>query len=75
MWDTIVGVLQGMAAQATGGTSGVVGTLGVVWAGLTDYRMWRSLGWLLLGILLMVMGLVIWNRKAIGSAIQTAKAI
>lgn len=39
-----------------------------VWLNVSDYRMWRSLGWLLLGILLMVLGFVIWNRKAIGAA-------
>jgi hypothetical protein len=40
----------------------------LVWLNLSDYRMWRSLGWLLLGIILMILGFVVWNRKAIGSA-------
>ncbi len=39
-----------------------------VWLNISDYRMWRSLGWLLLGILLMILGFVVWNRKAIGAA-------
>lgn len=39
-----------------------------VWLNVSDYRMWRSLGWLLLGILLMILGFVVWNRKAIGTA-------
>lgn len=38
-----------------------------VWLNISDYRMWRSLGWLLLGILLMIVGFVVWNRKAIGA--------
>jgi len=38
-----------------------------VWLNVSDYRMWRSLGWLALGILLMILGFVVWNRKAIGA--------
>jgi uncharacterized membrane protein len=38
-----------------------------VWLNLSDYRMWRSLGWLLLGIVLMIIGFVVWNKKAIAS--------
>lgn len=38
-----------------------------VWLNISDYRMWRSLGWLLLGVLLMILGFVVWNRKAIGA--------
>ena len=42
---------------------------------LTDIRMWRSLGWIALGILVFVIGLVIWLRKPIESAVGTvAKA-
>lgn len=44
----------------------------VIWANVSDYRMWRSLGWLLLGIMLMITGFVVWNRKAaaaIGKAV------
>lgn len=31
---------------------------------ITDAALWRSLGWLLLGLALMVMGLVLWLRKS-----------
>ena len=31
-----------------------------IWAGLTDGKLWRSLGWLLLGIVLMLLGVAIW---------------
>ena len=39
----------------------------LVWLNVSDFRMWRSLGWLLLGIILMIIGFVVWNRKAIAS--------
>lgn len=38
-----------------------------VWLNVSDYRMWRSLGWIVLGILMMIIGFVVWNRKAIGA--------
>jgi hypothetical protein len=38
-----------------------------IWLNVSDYRMWRSLGWLILGVIMMIAGFVIWNRKAIGS--------
>lgn len=38
-----------------------------VWLNISDYRMWRSLGWIILGILMMILGFVVWNRKAIGA--------
>ena len=30
------------------------------WAGLTDGKLWRSLGWIILGIILMLFGVAIW---------------
>ena len=30
------------------------------WAGLTDGKLWRSLGWIILGIILMIFGVAIW---------------
>jgi hypothetical protein len=42
---------------------------------LTDVRMWRSLGWIALGILVFIVGLIIWLRKPIEQAVGTvAKA-
>jgi hypothetical protein len=43
-----------------------------VWLNISDFRMWRSLGWLLLGVLLMILGFVVWNRKAIEAAVPRA---
>lgn len=36
---------------------------------LTNGKMWRSLGWLILGVLLMVAGIALFLRKQIGSTI------
>jgi hypothetical protein len=43
-----------------------------IWLNVSDYRMWRSLGWVILGFILMVIGFLVWNRKAIGSAAKVA---
>lgn len=56
--------------DASGAMSALSDTLSfskAVWLNVSDYRMWRSLGWLLLGIILMILGFVVWNRKAIGA--------
>ena len=37
-----------------------VGLVEGIWTELTDGRMWRSLGWLLLGIVLMLLGVAWW---------------
>jgi hypothetical protein len=38
----------------------VVGTLEGIWNDVTDGKMWRSLGWLLLGVVLMLAGVLWW---------------
>ncbi len=61
--------------DAEGAMSALSDTLSfskAVWLNVSDYRMWRSLGWLILGILMMAMGFMVWNRKAIGSAARLA---
>lgn len=58
------------APDVTGAMSALSDTLSfskAVWLNISDYRMWRSLGWLLLGILMMIIGFIVWNRKAIGA--------
>jgi hypothetical protein len=37
-----------------------------IWAGLTDGKLWRSVGWLLLGVLLMVLGALLLARESAG---------
>lgn len=67
MWNALVSMI-GNLVPGEGGLQ--------LFAGITEavfnYRMWRSIGWLLLGILLMIIGFVVWNRKAIGGAAKTA---
>ena len=36
--------------------SGITTVIEGIWAGLTDGKLWRSLGWLLLGVILILMG-------------------
>lgn len=69
MWDSLASIFSGLVS--TTGASGIMATIGEVWLTATDYRMWRSLGWLLLGVVLIVIGFVIWNRHAIGAAAAT----
>ena len=68
----------GTANPGAGVTSGVAGPLvamvGVfeaAWTMLTDGKMWRSLGWLLLGIVLMLLGVALW----IGPSAERASPI
>jgi hypothetical protein len=39
--------------------SSLPGEIGGIWSDLTDGQMWRSLGWLLLGVILIIIGLVL----------------
>lgn len=71
LWTGVKAAGEAAGDVATGGSDTVnaiqdgAGVAKVVWANVSDYRMWRSLGWLVLGILLLVLGLVLWNRKAL----------
>lgn len=47
-------------ATVTGGFSSVSNALTAFYRKVTDGKMWRSLGWLLLGIALIIAGLVLW---------------
>ena len=87
-WDVIWGAVvpggaavtgAGAALDAAGGVSGAMNDISdsvsfgkLVWLNLSDYRMWRSLGWLLLGILFLILGFVVWNRKAIAGVAKAA---
>lgn len=73
MWDTIVATLEGILGIGDS-ASKAAGVFSTAWATVTDFRMWRSLGWLLLGIVLIIIGFVIWNRHAIGAAAGTIAA-
>lgn len=56
-------VVSGLASagKTLGDTAGV---LFAFFAALTDGRMWRSLGWLFLGVVSMAFGLRLWLKTA-----------
>jgi len=64
--DTVVPDLEG-AGGAVSALNDTLSFTKAVWLNISDFRMWRSLGWLLLGLLLMIVGFVMWNRKAVAS--------
>lgn len=72
MWDFISGLFDTATGAATGGVSTGVQLAGGIWTRLTDYRMWRSIGWLVLGVMLAGWGFLLWNRKAIASGVASA---
>lgn len=71
MWDTLVSALKDIV-----GLPGDVGKgaalLAEIYATLTNFRIWRSIGWLVLGVLMAVLGLLIWNRRTIGAIAKAA---
>lgn len=42
---------------------------------ITDIRIWRSLGWIALGIIVFIIGLIIWLRKPIGNAVSSVAKV
>ena len=40
--------------------SGITTVIEGIWAGITDGKLWRSLGWIILGVVLMLMGAASW---------------
>jgi uncharacterized membrane protein len=62
----MMGIFSGLLSGL--GLSGLTDTAGVLvafFATITDYRMWRSLGWLLLGILMIAGGLAMWAKDSV----------
>lgn len=53
--NTTAATPQQLAGEAPG-----IGLVEGIWTQLTDGRMWRSLGWLILGIVLMLAGAAWW---------------
>jgi hypothetical protein len=71
MWASAVSAMKDILGLPTDAAKGAA-LIATIYATLTNYRMWRSLGWLLLGIVIAILGLVVWNRRTIGAAIQAA---
>lgn len=74
-WDDIVGIITqigagnaagvsapgGPATQAVGQANpGQLDAILAIWTDLRDGKMWRSLGWILLGIVVMLLGVGWW---------------
>lgn len=57
MLSSFTAYLQ-QAWSSASGVSDVAGSLAAFFATVTDYRMWRSLGWILLGLWLTWLGLL-----------------
>lgn len=86
-WNVFVGVLTGGASTAVEAGAGAVSSevtgitdtgaaLGAFFKQLTDVYMWRSLAWLILGLILFGLGLVLLLRKPIEREVGTiAKAV
>jgi hypothetical protein len=79
VYHTVV-VNYGMGGAGAGGPGSVVSTnpfqavIGPVTdflSRLTDVRMWRSVGWLTLGVAVMVLAVVVWFRKPLTEAATT----
>jgi len=64
--DAVAGTISGTGG-AMSSINDAVSLTKAMWLNVSDYRMWRSLGWVLLGIVMMILGFVVWNRKAIGA--------
>ena len=79
IWDVIKGVnaagtgnfagaeqaaVSSPATQAAGNATGAWGAITGFLLALTDWHLWASLGWLLLGLVLIVMGARLWLGKS-----------
>lgn len=49
--------------------TGIAGAAQALFHAVTDGTMWRSLGWILLGVLLLVLGTALWLRKSAARAV------
>ena len=50
------------------GLEGVAKIFGDFFSALTDGKMWRSLGWILLGVFLLFLGIRLWYGESLGQA-------
>lgn len=60
--QTAAGV--GGVAQSAATTSGFFGTVASFLTAMTDWHLWASLGWLALGVGLVIAGLWLWLKRA-----------
>ena len=86
-WNDVLGVLTGGASTAVEAGAGSVGSglsdidkvgtvFGTFFNQITKASMWRSLAWLLLGIILFTLGLLLLLRKPVEQGVgEVAKAV
>jgi len=60
---------QSIAGSVVNGASGFLGPVVGFLGNLTDVKLWRSLGWILLGIVLLILGLVLWLRRSVENTV------
>lgn len=70
MWDSLVTLVSKLTPDG-----GALQLLAGVSLALFNYRMWRSIGWLILGILMMWWGFLLWNRKGIAAGAKAAATV
>jgi hypothetical protein len=56
-------------AQGAIDVESMANVLAAIWADLTDGKMWRSLGWLLAGLVLMITGIWLWIGHPLPSVV------
>lgn len=69
------GALQQAANSAVPGLSDTASAITDIWAKVRDGKMWRSLGWLALGVFLMILGLILWVGPSAFKASPYGRAI
>lgn len=74
MANPLSGLFDKLMAPVAGlsGADRVAGTMTAIARALMDGKMWRSVGWILLGLLLLLGGVLILMRKPIEAAAGTA---
>lgn len=70
--DTNKGIAQGLSALNP--FASIENALSAFWDKLTDGKMWRSLAWMLLGVILMFMGISLWIKGSINPLAALALA-
>jgi len=76
--DFLSGLTGGVAGipatdvAAVGGAGGLFGPVLAFFGTVTDGKMWRSFGWLILGVLIMVFGINLWLHNPLGRALGGA---
>lgn len=76
IFDTIVnGLTGGLAGDAEQGASDLFAPVSAFFGTVTDGKMWRSLGWILLGLVCLNWGVVLLLREPIEKGIGAAAKV